>query len=61
VNPKILESKTAAMTKEENLNEKKQSYRTSGRRPDDMQKGADGKPMLCFGKGNNFHKFKQVL
>jgi hypothetical protein len=49
------------MTKEENLNEKKQSYRTSGRRPDDMQKGADGKPMLCFGKGNNFHKFKQVL
>jgi hypothetical protein len=61
VNPKILESKTAAMTKEENLNEKKQSYRTSGRRPDDMKKGADGKPMLCFGKGNNFHKFKQVL
>jgi hypothetical protein len=37
VNPKISESKTAVMTKEEDLNEKKQSYRPYGRRPDDTK------------------------
>jgi hypothetical protein len=42
------------------LGEKKQSYRPYGRKPDDATK-KDGIPMLCYGKGNSFHKLKHAL
>jgi hypothetical protein len=54
------DSKTAAATTgKENIQGKKQSHRLYGRKPEENKK--DGIPMLRFGKGNNFHKFKQAL
>jgi hypothetical protein len=52
--------KIAATTKKEDLGEKKQSFRPYGRKSDDTTK-KDGIPMLRFGKGNNYHKFKHAL
>jgi hypothetical protein len=53
------DAKTAAATKKED-GEKKQGYRPYGKKPDDTTK-KDGIPMLHYGKGNNFHKFKHAL
>jgi hypothetical protein len=58
--PKMSDTKTAAATKKEDSGEKKQSYRPYGKRPDDTTK-KNGIPMLHYGKGNNFHKFKDAL
>jgi hypothetical protein len=52
--------RTAATTKKEDLGEKKQTYRHYGRKSEDNAK-KDGIPMLRYGKGNNYHKFKQAL
>jgi hypothetical protein len=54
------EMKTAATTKKDDSGEKKQSYWPYGKKPDNATK-KDGIPMLCYGKGNNFHKFKHAL
>jgi hypothetical protein len=54
------ETKTAATTKKDESGEKKQSYRPYGKKPDDATR-KDGIPMLHYGKGNNFHKFKHAL
>jgi hypothetical protein len=54
------DTKTAAATTgKENGQGKKQSHRLYGRKPEEIKK--DGIPMLRYGKGNNFHKFKQAL
>jgi hypothetical protein len=54
------QSKTAAATTgKENGQGKKQSHRLYGRKPEEIKK--DGVPILRYGKGNNFHKFKQAL
>jgi hypothetical protein len=56
------ESKATSMTKKDEP-EKKQGggHRYFVRKPDDNKKMSDGIPMLKFGKGNNFHKFKHAL
>jgi hypothetical protein len=48
------DTRTAAATKKKDPGEKKQSYQPYATKK-------DGIPMLHYGKGNNFHKFKHAL
>jgi hypothetical protein len=56
------ESKSNSVTKKEDQ-EKKQSGGQCFylRKQDDTKKSTDGIPILRYGKGNNFHKFKHAL
>ena len=56
------ESKSNSVTKKEDQ-EKKQSGGQCFylRKQDDTKKSTDGIPVLRYGKGNNFHKFKHAL